>query len=43
MAYCSSAERNKPAAQCIVGSDMKFYLIALDDGSMLYFPSMSSL
>lgn len=30
-------------AQCIVGSDMKFYLIALDDGAMLFFPSMSSL
>lgn len=27
----------------MVGGDMKFYLISLDDGGILFFPSMSSL
>jgi hypothetical protein len=29
--------------RCFVGGDMKFYLLALSTGELLYFPSMSSL
>jgi hypothetical protein len=30
-------------SRCFVGGDMKFYLISLTTGEILYFPSMSSL
>ena len=39
----NSAEKQNLPAQCLIGSDIKFYIIALDDGAVLYFPSMSSL
>jgi hypothetical protein len=41
--YSAPIEKPGTPAQCIVGSDMKFYLISLDDGAMMFFPSMSSL
>jgi hypothetical protein len=30
-------------SRCFVGGDMKFYLLTLSTGELLYFPSMSSL
>jgi len=41
--YSTPVEKPGTPAQCIVGSDMNFYLISLDDGAMMFFPSMSSL
>ena len=43
IAYQMSTEKSGVPALCIVGGDIKFYLISLEDGSLLFFPSMGSL
>jgi hypothetical protein len=43
VAFPMPTEKQGVPAQCLVGGDIKFYLIALDDGGMLFFPKMSSL
>lgn len=39
-----SEESGRPIyTRCYIGGDMKFYLLSLTSGQLLYFPSMESL
>ena len=43
IAFPKQGDRPGPPSLCMVGGDMKFYLIGLSNGELLFFPSMSSL